>query len=200
MANYKLAIPIIREKEGGKSRIDEPAKDDLELVPKAWLVKLDGVHTNKGIRLVTFLHWAKALGYEPSSELFLEMPDHIWEGIFLLGYWRPICGDMIANNAIGIVAVDFTYNSGERNAAIAIQRLLNARWGLGLKVDGDIGPKTVGGLNYVTEAIGVQTLLDALEDARWGFIKQGYLARFPHHERGLRNRLDHVHDYAKRYA
>lgn len=82
--------------------------------------------------------------------------------IYRARYWRLVRGDDLPA-ALAILVMDAAVNSGPANAARALQRAINTTTGARLKVDGQIGPKTLAAL--------------ALEDPHPGALVREYAAR-----------------------
>lgn len=135
MADYKNIISFIKEKEGGLSHNqNDSAKADP--VPDG-----TGVHTNKGVTWSTFKAMAFTLQYEPTIDLFYQMPDAIWGKIFKSGYWDKIWGDEIESQAIANTLVDWAWGSGPRTATRKMQQFL------GIPADYKMGPITMQAIN-----------------------------------------------------
>jgi len=135
MADYKNIIAFIKEKEGGLSHSQhDSAKADP--VPDG-----TGVHTNKGVTWKTFKAMAFTLQYDPTVDLFYQMPDDIWGRIFKSGYWDKIWGDHIVSQAIANTLVDWAWGSGPRTATRKIQQFLE------IDADGRMGPITIETIN-----------------------------------------------------
>lgn len=159
MADFKLAIPIIKRSEGGlsKAKTDTASKNP---VPDG-----SGYHTNKGITWTTFTENAKRLGYVATPKLFYEMPEGIWQAITKFGYWDRIQGDKLHSQAVATILVDWYFGSG--NWAVKnLQSVLNTKFNYKLLVDGDFGLLTLKAANSVNQ----KDLLHWLYQARLAFI------------------------------
>jgi lysozyme family protein len=86
MANYKTAVPYFLKKEGGLSRATTDSASSNPC-PCAYNGKY-GWHTNKGVTWSSFKGLSGKLGYNPTCELFFQMPANIWGLIFKNGYWN----------------------------------------------------------------------------------------------------------------
>jgi lysozyme family protein len=129
MANFDAFFPTLLKHEGGF--VNDPVDP--------------GGATNKGITMGTFQRCARQyLGIEPTLENLKALTDAQAGKLYKPLYWDEVCGDDIALQELANIVFDFQVNAGG-NAAKLLQRVLNE---LGaqppLKVDGDIGPGTMG--------------------------------------------------------
>lgn len=122
MADPKELIPIIKKWEGGFA--DHPLDK--------------GGPTMRGITLKTF---RKFYGKDKSVEDLKKLTEEQWYHIFRSGYWDPFQADYIHNQAIANILVDWAWGSGSITAIKQVQKYL------GVKVDGIVGPETLGELN-----------------------------------------------------
>lgn len=81
-SNMQTFIDHVQKWEGGKS------KATTDTASKNPCPDTGGIHTNKGVTWTTFKSLSNKLGYKPTKELFLSMPDNIWLSIFKHGYWN----------------------------------------------------------------------------------------------------------------
>lgn len=72
---YPELYKWLSKKEGGKA-VDPDDPNSEDAAPGT-----GGVHTNRGVSWKTFNGLADNLGYTPTVQLFLEMPQNIWESI-----------------------------------------------------------------------------------------------------------------------
>ena len=158
MANFKQIIPFVKKWEGGFS--DHP--NDR------------GGATNQGITWANFVAYAPKLGYPPDWQLFMQMPDYIWERIFKTQYWDAVQGDHIQSQAVAGLLVDFAWGSGPGTAVMHLQRVLNQHFGTRLVVDGGMGPLTLAATNRAP----ARALFQALFQAREQFL-HAIIARDP---------------------
>jgi lysozyme family protein len=75
-------IPYMLKAEGGLS--NDP-KDSASKFPSPTVQKY---HTNKGITYKTFINLASKLGYDPTIQNFLSMPNNIFLKIYKNGYYN----------------------------------------------------------------------------------------------------------------
>jgi lysozyme family protein len=111
MANYTSIVGFIKAKEGGLS---SATTDTASNNPSNCGNGKNGkpYHTNKGVTWTTFKGSASKLGYSANCDNFLKMPNDIWGKIYKEGYWNPMQGDRIKNQAIANTFVEMAYMSG----------------------------------------------------------------------------------------
>ena len=111
MAVYTKIVSFIKSKEGGLS---SATTDTASNNPSNCGNGSNGkpYHTNKGITWSTFKGLSSKLGYSATCDNFLKMPDSIWGKIYKDGYWNPIQGDRIQNQAIANSFVEMAWGSG----------------------------------------------------------------------------------------
>lgn len=111
MAQYTKIISFIKTKEGGlSSATTDTASNNPSNCGKGSNGK--PYHTNKGIQWSTFKGLASKLGYSATCDNFLKMPDDIWGKIYKDGFWNPMQGDRIQNQAIANTFVEMAWGSG----------------------------------------------------------------------------------------
>lgn len=189
MADFKLAIPIIKRSEGGLS------KNPNDTASKWPVPDGSGFHTNKGITWLSFTFYAKSLGYEPTPKLFYDMPEHIWQGITKKGYWDKIQGDKLHSQAVATIMVDWYFGSGNWSVK-NLQSVLNTKFNYKLTIDGDFGLMTLKAANSVNQ----KDLLHWLYQARIAFIdkisKNGNQSKF---KKGWLDDAQHTYNMALQY-
>lgn len=111
MAVYTKIVSFIKSKEGGLS---SATTDTASNNPSNCGNGSNGkpYHTNKGITWGTFKGLSSKLGYSATCDNFLKMPDSIWGKIYKDGYWNPMQGDRIQNQAIANSFVEMAWGSG----------------------------------------------------------------------------------------
>ena len=111
MADYRNIISFIKSKEGGLS---SATTDTASRNPSPCGNGSNGqpYHTNKGVTWSTFSSNASSLGYSASCSNFLNMPDDVWGKIYKQGYWNPMKGDEVRNQAIANTFVEMNWGSG----------------------------------------------------------------------------------------
>jgi lysozyme family protein len=161
MADFKKAIPIILQYEGGlsKNKTDKAAADP---VPDG-----SGNHTNKGITWTTFKGAASKYGFTATAALFYQMPDTIWTKIAKGMYWDVISGDQLKSDSVAILLADWQFGSGT-NATKNLQQVLNRSFGQKLTEDGQFGPKTL----VATNAANQTKLFQLLQAERIDYYNQ----------------------------
>ena len=111
MAQYTKIITFIKSKEGGlSSATTDTASNNPSNCGKGSNGK--SYHTNKGVTWSTFKGLSSKLGYSASCDNFMKMPDDIWGKIYKDGYWNPMQGDRIQNQAIANTFVEMAWGSG----------------------------------------------------------------------------------------
>ena len=121
MAKAELLMPLLLRWEGGY--VNDP--EDL------------GGHTNKGVTLCTFRQF---YGNNKTVEELKAITNEQWLHIFKKGYWDVCKADLIENQSMANLVVDFCYNSGD-HAVKTLQKVL------GVSVDGIVGNITISELN-----------------------------------------------------
>lgn len=111
MALYTKIITFIKSKEGGLS---SATTDTASGNPSNCGNGSNGkpYHTNKGVTWGTFKGLSSKLGYSATCDNFKKMPDDIWGKIYKDGYWNPMQGDRIKNQAIANTFVEMAWGSG----------------------------------------------------------------------------------------
>jgi lysozyme family protein len=111
MAVYTKIVSFIKTKEGGLS---SASNDTASNNPSNCGNGSNGkpYHTNKGITWSTFKGLSSKLGYSATCENFIKMPDDIWGKIYKEGFWNPMQGDRIQNQAIANTFVEMAWGSG----------------------------------------------------------------------------------------
>jgi lysozyme family protein len=111
MAVYTKIVSFIKTKEGGlSSATTDTASNNPSNCGKGSNGK--PYHTNKGITWSTFKGLSAKLGYSATCENFIKMPDDIWGKIYKDGFWNPMQGDRIQNQAIANTFVEMAWGSG----------------------------------------------------------------------------------------
>lgn len=144
MANYKKIIPFILCYEGGYS--NKPTDR--------------GGETNKGITMATWRAYCAKKGKPANTHTLKAITQSEWEEIFKTNYWDKCKGDLIEDQSIASMLVDFAWHSGVTNAVKTLQRVL------GVKVDGIIGKETLRVLNAKSPL----PIFGALKQARLKFL------------------------------
>ena len=111
MAVYTKIVSFIKAKEGGLS---SATTDTASNNPSNCGNGSNGrpYHTNKGVTWSTFKGLSSKLGYSATCDNFKKMPDDIWGKIYKDGYWNPMQGDRIKNQAIANTFVEMAWGSG----------------------------------------------------------------------------------------
>jgi len=111
MAKHTNIVSFIKNKEGGLS---SATTDNASNNPSNCGNGSNGkpYHTNKGIQWLTFKGLSSKLGYSATCDNFIKMPNDIWTKIYKEGYWNPMQGDRIKNQAIANTFVEMAWGSG----------------------------------------------------------------------------------------
>jgi lysozyme family protein len=111
MAVYTKIVSFIKSKEGGlSSATTDTASDNPSNCGNGSNGK--PYHTNKGVTWETFKGLSTKLGYLATCDNFKNMPDSIWGKIYKNGYWNPMQGDRIQNQAVANTFVEMAWGSG----------------------------------------------------------------------------------------
>ena len=111
MAVYTKIVSFIKTKEGGlSSATTDTASNNPSNCGQGYNGK--PYHTNKGITWSTFKGLSSKLGYSATCDNFIKMPDDIWGKIYKDGFWNPMQGDRIQNQAIANTFVEMAWGSG----------------------------------------------------------------------------------------
>lgn len=122
MANYKELVPFIRKWEGGFVN----HKNDR------------GGATNKGITIGTF---RSVFGQGKTIEDLKRLTEEQWMCIFKKLFWDKCKADLIQDQSIANMLVDWAWNSGAVTAIKHLQKLV------GVTADGIVGKQTLNAIN-----------------------------------------------------
>lgn len=122
MADYKILIPYVLKFEGGY--VNDPNDS--------------GGPTNKGVTLNTF---RSVYGRAKTINDLKRMTDDQWRHIFKSLYWDKCKADMIKDQSIANMLVDFAWHSGVTTAVKKLQKIV------GVTSDGICGVQTIGAIN-----------------------------------------------------
>ncbi len=192
MANYKNIIPFIRKAEGGLSSAQT---DTARRNPAPCGNGKNGYpyHTNKGIQWITFKGLSGSGGYEASCSNFLNMPDSVWEKIYLSGFWKPMKCDTIRNQAIANVFVEMAWGSGVGGATSMLKSFFKTKYGKSFSNITEIA-------NYVNE-LDTKGQTPELFEQLYDFRASKYASlNQPANLKGWLNRLDAFYVLNKPYA
>ena len=192
MANYNNLISFIKNKEGGLS---SATTDTASRNPSNCGNGSNGkpYHTNKGVQWITFKSFASQLGYTPSCENFLKMPDEIWGKIYKEQFWNPITKDKIKNQAIANTFVEWAWMSGIGGATSSLKNFFQSNYNKSFTHINQI-------IDYVNELDSkgqTSELFEKLYDFRQNRFKQ---LNQPANLKGWLNRLDAFYLLNKPYA
>jgi len=180
MATYEGAIPYIKKAEGGLSRA---TTDKASKKPSPYIYKgVKGWHTNKGITWTTFQSLAPKAGFEVNEYNFMTMPDNVWLGIYKVGFWQPIKGDLYTSQAIANTVVDWAWAGGTGGAENALIKYLSTK---GIKADGY--ESIAKGFNELTKKDGESKAFNDLIDERKRWFKS---LNQPANEKGWLSRME----------
>lgn len=149
MADSKQLIPIILKWEGGWS--NHPSDK--------------GGATMRGITYSTFCAWRQQQHRpQPSVADLRQLGQEEWNSIFLSFYWHKWKADLIENQGIANLLVDFAWASGAATSIRHIQKNV-----LCLKPDGIVGPLTLRAINNHPNP---KELFVRIKEARIAFVNR----------------------------
>ena len=192
MADYRNIISFIKSKEGGlssattdtASRNSSPCGNGSNGKP---------YHTNKGVTWSTFSSNASSLGYSSSCSNFLNMPDDIWGKIYKQGYWNPMKGDDVKNQAIANTFVEMAWGSGVGGATSFLKQFFKTSYNKSFANISEI-------VNYVND-LDKKGQTPELFEKLYDFRANKYKAlNQPKNLKGWLNRLDAFYVLNKPYA
>lgn len=128
MASFDKYAPKLRKWEGNKF-VDDP--DDY------------GGATNKGVTLDTF---RMVYGADKTVDDLRNMTEDQWRGVMKGYFWDKCKGDMINNQSVAEIFVDWCINAG-------IGKIKNVQKILRVDADGIVGPKTLAALNSCNQKV-----------------------------------------------
>lgn len=96
-----------------------------------------GGWTNRGVTLDTYRQYIKA---DATPEDLKRMTDSQWRFIAKGRFWDACWGDMIKDQSVAEIFVDWCYNSG-------LGMIKKVQGIVGTKTDGVVGPKTIAAIN-----------------------------------------------------
>ena len=144
--------------EGGLSADprDTASRNPSEYIMPSGTFKGLPVHTNKGVTFSTWQNYANYKGFPARSDDFINMTKDQWVDIAKTLYWNTIKGDAISSQGVAEIIFEAVWGGGSSNLVRAMQRELNSKGykganGLGLSVDGAMGPNTLYALNNYTK-------------------------------------------------
>jgi lysozyme family protein len=192
MADYKNIISFIKLREGGLS---SATTDTASQKPSPCGNGSNGkpYHTNKGITWTTFSSLATKLGYTASCANFMKMPDDIWSKIYKYGFWNPMQGDKIKNQAIANVFVEMAWGSGVSGATNALKKFFTSNYQKNFTNISEMADY----VNVLDAEGKTSELFEKLNDFRKSFYRN---LNQPANLKGWLNRLDAFYLFNKPYA
>jgi len=192
MANHKDIINFTKIAEGGLSSAQtDTAKNNPSPCGKG----KNGYpyHTNKGIQWITFKSLAVKGNYAPTCDNFLKMPDSIWLKIYKIGYWDPMQGDKIKNQAIANTFVKWAWGSGVAGATNSLKSFFKSKYNRNFSSISQM----VSFVNEINDKDQNKKLFDELMAHREDFLRStGQTANL----KGWFNREDAFYLYNVRYT
>ena len=162
MADSKILAPFILYYEGGFVN----DKDD------------PGGATNKGVTLATF---RQVFGDKKTVVDLKNITGAQWNLIFKKYYWDKCKADLIDNQSIANMLVDFAWHSGVSRAISFIQKIV------GVDVDGLMGRVTIGAINgyyqgpaYIFNHLKTERKLYLMSLKNWKKYGSGWFDRVEH--------------------
>lgn len=140
-----------------------------------------GGATNMGITRKTLARWRSISPWWqlPKAEVKALKQREV-TAIYKAGYWDRVAGNVLPGG-LDLALFDFAVNSGPVRAIKTLQRELKVR------VDGAIGPITLGAIRAKIAKVGVATLIQAVCTRRLSFLMR--LATFAVFGRGWKRRV-----------
>lgn len=143
-----------------------------------------GGATMCGVTLAAFQAYMKEARHQAVGVTELKAISYAtWLDIFKKKYWDRWQGDKIVNQAIANIVVDWVWASGAYGIT-RVQRLL------GVKTDGQVGPKTLAALN----ARSPLPLWGAIKNDRLKYINE-IIARRPANEKFRKGWVSRINDF-----
>ena len=146
MANFDIAHKLTHGSEGGE--VDHP--DDR------------GGHTIFGVTEKTFKHWCKVHSPDGfiSPETFKDITPAMAKTIGRDMFWNLVHGNDFKSQKVANELYDMSFNHGPGRAGKILQKSINkfhrALDRPKLKVDGKIGPMTIGAVNKISRKYDTQ--------------------------------------------
>lgn len=180
MASFDTLAPFILHYESGAriSASDSPQAAYAKASAKGVVtVKGDtGGATLCGVTLATYRSYTRN---PRASEADLSRLDYpTWRNIAKGMFWDKCQADKITHQGTANMIVDWAYTAGLGNTIPAVQRALNAAYGLALSVDGVIGAKTLNAINTGRDPLDTFATLKRARQDYYRRIARGNNARF----------------------
>lgn len=102
-----------------------------------------GGPTNSGVTLATFQQF---FGADKTKEDLKKMTQDQWRTVMKGGFWDKCKGDLIRNQSVAEIFVDWCINAG-------IGKIKNVQKILRVDADGIVGPKTLAALNSCNQKV-----------------------------------------------
>jgi lysozyme family protein len=153
MANYRKILEHVKTSEGGYSADPE---DNALKFGHSGVIGLDRrypnlpVHTYRGVTWASWREYARRKGFTATGKSFVDMTISQWEDLLKTMYWDAILGDQIKSQGIAEIIFEAIWGGGSATLIRDLQNFLRVR-DYNIRVDGAIGPKTVGALNDYTK-------------------------------------------------
>ena len=151
MASHKKILEHVKTFEGGYSAdpVDNASKSPSPIVGLDKRYPNLPVHTYRGVTWATWTRYARQKGFLATGRSFVEMTMGQWEDLLKTLYWDAFRGDDIKSQGIAEMLFEAVWGGGaygSRGLFTKLQEFLR-RNGYDIRVDGQIGPKTVEALN-----------------------------------------------------
>lgn len=159
MANSKILAPFILSHEGGF------VKDKND----------PGGATNRGVTIGTF---RSVFGKDKTESDLKKITYDQWCLVYKKYYWDKCKADLIDNQSVANMLVDFAWHSGVSKAVSRIQEIV------GVDTDGIMGRITIGAINgyykgqeYVFNTLKANRLVYLKGLKKWNYYKNGWTSR-----------------------
>lgn len=142
-----------------------------------------GGPTMCGVTLATYTEYCRRRGYpRPTTKQLKEIKYADWLQILKTMFWDTWKADMINNESVALMLVDFVWGSGKYGITVPQQIL-------GVKADGIVGPKTLAAVNGGNQ----KAIFDALKSGRKAYYERICNTR-PANRKYLKGWLNRLND------
>lgn len=143
-----------------------------------------GGPTMCGVTIGAYEAYCKQKGYpKPTVVRLFNIDLTAWIDVLDTLFWQPWKADLIQNQSVAEICVDWGWASGTRTSVKQVQRLL------GVAADGVVGPKTLAAINSMAP----MSLFYRIREARVQFVK-AIVRRNPSQKKWLNGWLNRIND------
>jgi lysozyme family protein len=142
MAEFAVSIELVMHSEGGywkgfSDTFKDPGGETYQGIARNFHPNWDGW---------TFIDEQKKIGPISWNTKFPQLEKQV-RHFYRQTFWEPLKLSEIKDQAVANSLMDLAVNLGSGRAVSKLQMMLNQRWNQVLKVDGNLGPKTIEVLN-----------------------------------------------------